>query len=78
MLRYDTVHGKCPAEVSFDEEHLIVDGKKIRVFAEKNVGDIPWGSVDAEIICECTGLNLTDTDVALDGEGRQWLLNVTA
>ena len=59
MLRYDTVHGKCPAEVSFDEEHLIVDGKKIRVFAEKNVGDIPWGSVDAEIVCECTGLNLT-------------------
>jgi len=59
MLRYDTVHGKCPAEVSFEGDFLIVDGKKIRVFAEKNVGDIPWGSVEAEIVCECTGLNLT-------------------
>jgi len=59
MLRYDTVHGKCPAEVSYEGDCLIVDGKKIRVFAEKNVGDIPWGSVEAEIVCECTGLNLT-------------------
>ena len=59
MLRYDTIHGKCPAEVSYEADCLIVDGKKIRVFAEKNVGDIPWGSVGAEIICECTGLNLT-------------------
>ena len=59
MLRYDSTHGKFPGTVECDETSLIVNGKKITVFAEKNVGDIPWGTVGAEIIFECTGQHLS-------------------
>ena len=59
MLRYDSVHGKFDGEISCEGNTLIVNGKKITIFAEKNVGDIPWGTVGAEIIFECTGQHLS-------------------
>ena len=59
MLRYDSVHGKFDGEVSCEGNALIVNGKKITIFSEKNVGDIPWGTVGAEIIFECTGQHLS-------------------
>ena len=59
MLRYDSVHGKFDGEISYEDGALIVDGEKVTVFAEKNVGDIPWGTVGAEIIFECTGQHLS-------------------
>jgi len=59
MLRYDSTHGKFDGTIEYEEGALIVNGKKITVFAEKNVGDIPWGTVGAEIIFECTGQHLT-------------------
>ena len=59
MLKYDSVHGKYPGEVSYEEGALIVDGKKYPVFTAMDVKDIPWASVGAEYICECTGKHLT-------------------
>ena len=59
MLKYDTTHGKFDGTVDFDDNHLIVNGQKITVFFEKEVGNIPWGKVGAEYICECTGQHLT-------------------
>ena len=59
MLKYDTTHGKFDGTVEFDDNHLIVNGQKIPVFFEKEVGNIPWGKVGAEYICECTGQHLT-------------------
>ena len=59
MLRYDSVHGKFDGDISYADGALIVNGKKVAVFAEKNVGDIPWGTVGAETIFECTGQHLT-------------------
>ena len=55
MLRYDSVHGKVPGTVDFEGNTLIVNGKKIPVFTELEVKNIPWASVGAEIILECTG-----------------------
>ena len=55
MLRYDSTHGKFPGTVECDETSLIVNGKKIPVFTEMEVKNIPWASVGAEIILECTG-----------------------
>jgi len=55
MLRYDSTHGKFPGTVECDETSLIVNGKKIPVFTEMEVQNIPWKSVGAEIILECTG-----------------------
>ena len=59
MLKYDSVHGKFPGEVSSEEGALIVNGKKYPVFTAMEVKDIPWASVGAEIIFECTGKHLS-------------------
>ena len=59
MLKYDSVHGKFPGEVSSEEGALVVNGKKYPVFTAMDVKDIPWASVGAEYICECTGKHLS-------------------
>ena len=58
MLKYDSVHGKFPGEVSYTADALVVDGKEFKVFTAKEVSDIPWSTVGAEYICECTGQHL--------------------
>lgn len=55
MLKYDTVHGKFDAEISSDEQNLIVNGNKIRFFSEKEIENINWKSTGAEIVLECSG-----------------------
>ena len=59
MMRYDSVHGKFPGEVSCTDHELVIDGKAIQVFTALEVKDIPWASVGAEYICECTGKHLS-------------------
>ena len=59
MLKYDSVHGKFPGTVEAYDGGLIVNGKKYPVFTSMEVKDIPWASVGAEYICECTGQHLT-------------------
>ena len=59
MLKYDSVHGKFPGEVKAEDGALVVDGKKFPVFTAMEVKDIPWASVGAEYICECTGKHLS-------------------
>ena len=59
MLKYDSTHGKFPGEVSAEDGALVVNGKKYPVFTAMDVKDIPWASVGAEYICECTGKHLS-------------------
>lgn len=61
MLKYDSVHGKFTGNISIDEttNSLVVDGHKIKVFAEKDPAKIEWASSGAEYILECTGLFTT-------------------
>lgn len=59
MLKYDTMHGKCEAEVSFTENAIVVNGKQIPIFAERDPKNIPWGKLEAEYVVESTGLFLT-------------------
>ena len=59
MLKYDTMHGRFEGDVTSTEGAIIVNGKKIPVFAERNPADLPWGKVEAEYIVESTGLFLT-------------------
>ena len=56
MLRYDSVHGQFKGTVEVKDGHLVVNGKKIRVTAEKNPADLKWGEVGAEYVVESTGL----------------------
>ncbi len=59
MLKYDSVHGRFDGDVSVDGGNLVVDGKTIRVTAERNPADLAWGDVGADVILECTGFFLT-------------------
>ncbi len=59
MMKYDTTHGKFQGEVTSTEHELVVNGKAIPVFTALECKDIPWASVGAEYICECTGQHLT-------------------
>jgi len=56
LLKYDSVHGKFPAEVSADEEGMIVNGKKIKVLgATTNAADLPWRDLGIDVLVESTG-----------------------
>lgn len=55
LLKYDSVHGRFKGEVDFDDSHLIVDGRRIRVFRCELPEEIPWYTVGAEYVIESTG-----------------------
>ena len=59
MLKYDSVHGRFKGEVSVEGNHLIVNGKKIRLTAVKDPAELKWNEVGADIVIESTGLFLT-------------------
>ena len=59
MLKYDTMHGKFDGEVKAEGNNIIINGKSIPVFAERNPADLPWGELGAEYVVESTGLFLT-------------------
>ncbi|MDG1643109.1 type I glyceraldehyde-3-phosphate dehydrogenase [Klebsiella huaxiensis] len=63
LLKHDSNYGPFPWSVDFTEDALIVDGKKITVYAEKEAQHIPWKAVGAELIVECTGF-YTSTEKA--------------
>ena len=56
LLKYDSSYGIYFREVSYDEENLIVDGQKIRVYAEKDPAELPWGDLGVDVVIESTGL----------------------
>jgi len=56
LLKYDTTHGKLNATVEAGDGELIVNGRSIKVFAERDPGNLPWASVGAEIVVESTGI----------------------
>ncbi len=55
LLKYDSVHGTFDAEVTSEGEYLVVDGKNVRVYAEKDPANLPWGELDVDIVIESTG-----------------------
>ncbi len=55
LLKYDSTQGRFPGKVEYDDQHLIVDGKKYRVSAEKNPAEIPWGEAP-DFVVESTGV----------------------
>jgi glyceraldehyde 3-phosphate dehydrogenase len=55
LLKYDSVHGRAQFPVASDGDHLVLDGRRIRVFAEPEPGTIPFGTLGATVVLECTG-----------------------
>ncbi len=60
MLKHDSVHGRFDGDVEVKDGNLIVNGKTIRITAERNPADLKWDEVDADLIIECTGFFLTE------------------
>ncbi|MEB3184860.1 MAG: glyceraldehyde 3-phosphate dehydrogenase NAD-binding domain-containing protein, partial [Cyanobacteriota bacterium] len=60
MLRYDSTHGRFAGEVAMENGQLVVNGKAIRITAERDPANLKWGDVGADYVLECTGFFLTD------------------
>lgn len=60
MLKYDSVHGRFDGDIDVDGNHLAVNGKRIRLTAEREPANLAWGDVGVDIVIECTGFFLTE------------------
>ena len=56
LLKYDSLHGRFDGTVDFDSENLIVNGKNVRVFEERDPGNLPWGDLNVDVVVESTGV----------------------
>src|SRR3979411_664964 len=63
LLKYDSVLGNYAGDVSADGDHLVVDGQRIRVLAERDPGNLPWAELGVDLVVESTGF-FTDADKA--------------
>jgi glyceraldehyde 3-phosphate dehydrogenase len=64
LTQYDTAHGKFPGTVSTEGDAIVVNGDRIKVFAERDPAKIPWTSVGADFVMECTGFFTTKADAS--------------
>ncbi len=56
LFKYDSVHGKFNGDIAVDGDSLVINDKKIRVYAEKDPANLPWKDLGVEIVAECTGI----------------------
>ncbi len=59
LTRYDTAHGKFPGTVAVDGDHMVVNGDRIRVLANRDPSQLPWGELGVDVVHECTGFFTT-------------------
>jgi len=59
MLKHDSVHGKFKGDIAIDGNTLVVNGKRIRLTAERDPAELKWGDIDTDVVVESTGLFLT-------------------
>ncbi|MBD3669178.1 MAG: type I glyceraldehyde-3-phosphate dehydrogenase [Gammaproteobacteria bacterium] len=60
MLKYDSVHGRFDGDISVDGNNMVVNGKKIRLTAERDPANLKWDEIGADLVIECTGFFLTE------------------
>lgn len=56
LLKYDSIHGRFPGEVSIDGDYLIVNGNRIKIYAERDPANLPWKELGVDIVIESTGV----------------------
>nr|MDJ0655547.1 type I glyceraldehyde-3-phosphate dehydrogenase [Xanthomonadales bacterium] len=69
LTQYDTAHGRFNGDVSVDGDHLVVNGDRLRVFAERDPAKLPWGELGVDVVMECTGLFRTPEKAGLHLQG---------
>ena len=81
LLKWDSVHGKFPGEVSYDDQNIIVRGHKIRILKERDPANLPWKNLGVEVVLESTGF-FTSRDKAelhiTKGGARKVLISAPA
>ena len=65
LLKYDSVHGRFPGTVSHDDNHLIINGTPIRIYAERDPKALPWGYLGVDVVLESTGFFTSDEKAGL-------------
>ena len=80
LTQRDTAHGRFPGEVSVEGDHMIVNGDKIRVLAERDPAQLPWGEMDVDVVLECTGFFASKDKAAahLKGGARKVVISAPA
>ncbi len=59
LTRYDTTHGRFSGEVNVEDNHLVINGRRIEVFSERDPENLPWKKLNIDVVHECTGLFTT-------------------
>lgn len=81
LFKYDSIHGRYPGSVLNNGDHLLIDGRKIKVFMEEDPSKLPWGSLDIDIVIESTG-NFVNKEDALrhvsDSGARKVIISAPA
>lgn len=77
LLKYDSVHGKFDGTVEVKDGNLIVNGKTVRITAERDPKNLKWDAVGAEIVAECTGIftNLEKAQYHIDGGAKKVVIS---
>ncbi|MFC1733800.1 type I glyceraldehyde-3-phosphate dehydrogenase [candidate division KSB1 bacterium] len=56
LLKYDSVHGRYPGEIGIEGDYIVVNGEKIRIYAERDPGNLPWKELGVQVVVESTGV----------------------
>ena len=77
LLKYDSVHGTCDASIEVENGNLIVNGNVIKITAERDPKQIGWGSIDTDVVAECTGVftTLEKAQLHIDGGAKKVVIS---
>jgi len=80
LLQYDSIFGIYPGEVSADGDAIVVDGRRVKVFAERDPGALPWAELGVDVVVESTGLFTERAKAAahLDGGAKKVIITAPA
>ena len=80
LTRYDSAHGRFPGSVEVNDGEMVVNGKSIKVFSERDPAKLPWCDLGVDVVHECTGLfaNKTKASAHLDGGAKKVLISAPA
>ncbi|MBI4901922.1 MAG: type I glyceraldehyde-3-phosphate dehydrogenase [Actinobacteria bacterium] len=80
LLKYDSILGRFPGEVTYDEDAIYVDGKAIKAFAEKDPANLPWGDLGVDIVIESTGFftDATKAKAHIEAGAKKVLISAPA
>ena len=80
LTRHDTAHGPFPGEVAVDGDHLVVNGDRLRVLAERDPAKLPWGEMGVDVVFECTGIftSAEKASLHLEGGAKKVLISAPA